>query len=340
MLDRQGRYGRLRGPWTLVSVFIVFAMLLSGCGGLQKKKVYHVGILSGLSSFSAIVDGFKAKMTELGYVEGENIVYDVQSTNVDIDVYKQISKKFVDDGVDLILAFPTEAAMEAKIATDGTDIPVVFAMGFTDIPGVNLVNSIREPGGNITGVRYPSVDIASKRLEFLLEIVPNAKRIFVPYLKGYPSVPGQLEGIRSQAQTLEIELVEFGTDSPAELQSEMDKLTGDNSVDAILMLAEPLVTTPSFYDVLGKFSYDNKVPMGGALINLDGYETIFGLRPDARTVGEQTALLADKIFSGTPAGTIPVFTPINYFDVNYRTATEFGLSVPEGLLRLADNVIR
>ena len=106
-------------------------------------------------------------MTELGYTEGKNIVYDVQKTNVDIDAYKKITQKFVQDKVDLIFVFPTEAAMEAKAATQGTNIPVVFDLAFTDVKGIDLINSVREPGGNITGVRFPSVDIASKRLEIL-----------------------------------------------------------------------------------------------------------------------------------------------------------------------------
>jgi putative ABC transport system substrate-binding protein len=113
-----------------------------------------VGVLSGLDAFAPAVEGFKSKMTELGYVEGKNITYDVQSTNVDIDAYKSISKKFVADKVDLIFSFPSEASMEAKAATQGTDIPVIFDLAFTDVPEVNLINRVREPGGNITGVRF------------------------------------------------------------------------------------------------------------------------------------------------------------------------------------------
>jgi putative ABC transport system substrate-binding protein len=326
--------------WKLASVFMVFTLLLSGCGGSQQTKVYRVGILSGLSAFSPVVDGFKARMTELGYVEGENITYDIQSTEVDIEAYKKITQKFVDDEVDLILSFPTEASMEAKIATEGTDIPVVFTMAFTDVAGIDLIDSVREPGGNITGVRFPSVDIAIERLEVLVEIVPTAKRIFVPYLTGYPNVPGQLEAIRPQAAKLGIELVEFGAGSPPELQAELDKLSGDNGVDAILMIAEPLAITPPFYSILGKYSYDNNIPIGGALMDIDGYESIFGLLPDAKTVGEEAASLADKVLKGTPAGTIPVFTADGYFQINYRAAQKFGVSVPEGLLKRADNIIR
>jgi putative ABC transport system substrate-binding protein len=288
------------------------------------------------------LDGFKAKMTELGYIEDENIIYDVQSTEVDIDAYKRITQKFVEDRVDLILSFPTEASMEAKAATQGTDIPVVFAMSFTDVAGINLIDSVREPGGNITGVRFPSVDIAIKRLEILLEIAPNAKRIFVPYLTGYPNVPDQLEAIRPLAKSLGIELVEFGANSPAELQAEMDNLSGSEnaSIDAILMIAEPLAITPPFYSILGKFSYEYNIPIGGALMTTDGYESIFGLLPDSMQAGKDAAILADKIFQGTPAGTIPVITGDNSFQINYKAAQKLGVIIPEGLLKQADEITR
>jgi putative ABC transport system substrate-binding protein len=329
--------------WTLLTWVVAIAMLLSACGTSQQAKTYKVGVLSGLGAFAPAVDGFKSKMAELGYVEGQNISYDVQSTNVDVDAYRSITKKFVEDKVDMIFVFPTEASMEAKTATQGTGIPVVFSLSFTDVSGVNLIESIREPGGNITGVRFPSTDIASKRLEILLELVPNAKRIFVPYLKDYPNVPGQLDAIRPQAASKGIELIEFAATSPQDLQAELDGFVASDGVgiDAILMIAEPLAITPDFYSIMGKFSYEHQIPIGGAPMSIGGdYASVFGLIPDAKTAGEQAALLADKIFRGTSAGTVPVITADSYFQINYKATQIFGVTVPDGLLKQADEVIR
>jgi len=320
----------------------VLCFVISGCGTTQTTKVYRVGILSGLDAFSPAADGFKSKMTELGYVEGTNIVYDLQKTNVDVNAYQSITQKFVNDKVDLIYVFPTEASMEANAAIQGTNIPVVFSLSFTDVPGISLINSIREPGGNITGVRFPSIEIASKRLQILLEIAPQAKRIWVPYLKGYPNVPGQLDVIREQALGAGVEIIDFGAASPPELQAELDRRAAlsDLGIDAILLIAEPLGITPVFYSIIGKFSYKHKVPVGGALMTTDGYESLFGLLPDAKTTGEQAALLADKILKGTKAGTIPVVTADNYLQVNYKAAQTFNISIPEGLLKQANEIIR
>jgi putative ABC transport system substrate-binding protein len=342
MFENKGSFGKYTRIWALISCVMMAALLMSGCGQAQESKVYRVGVLSGLDAFSPAIDGLKAKMTELGYVEGKNISYDVQKTNVDIEAYKSIAKKFVDDKVDMIFVFPTEASMEVKAATQGTNIPMVFALSFTDVKGINLINSIREPGGNVTGVRFPSVDIASKRLDILLEMVPDAKQIFVPYLKGYPNVPGQLDAIRSQAQSRGISLIEFGATSPQDLQAELDSLvTPDGkSVDALLLIAEPLGLTPDFFTILGKFSYEHQIPIGGAPMVVGDYASIFGLLPDAKTTGEQAALLADKVLKGTAAGTIPVTTADGYFLINFKAAQELGVTVPEGLLKQADEIIR
>ena len=95
---------------------VVVAFLISGCAGAQQTKVYHIGILSGSEAFATIADGFKAKMTELGYVEGKNVVYDLQKLNDDRAGEKRITQKFVADKVDLMFVFPTDPAIAAKAA--------------------------------------------------------------------------------------------------------------------------------------------------------------------------------------------------------------------------------
>ncbi len=70
------------------------------------------------------------------------------------------------------------------------------------------------------------------------------------------------------------------------------------------------------------------------------YSSIFGLRPDPKAAGEQAALLADKIFKGTPAGTIPVITPESWFQIDIKAAQQLGVTVPESLWKLANEVIQ
>ena len=340
MLSRNQSHTRIRSGWTILVGVVVFSLLLSGCGGAQKPKVYRVGVLSGLDFVADITDGLKVKMTELGYVEGKNIVYDVQKTNFDMDAYKRILKKFVADKVDVIFVFPTEASQEAKAATQGTTIPVVFA--FAQIEGMGLVNSVREPGGNITGVRYPGPDLAVKRFEVMHELVPQAKRMLIPYQKGYPIVASQLELVRPAAAAAGITLVEAPAANAAELETifQAQAKSADASPDAILLLAEPLTVTPDAFTVIGKFAAEHKLPIGGALMSAGGYESVYGVNVQNVAVGKQAAPLIDKIFKGTPTGTIPVVSAENYFQINYKVTQALGLKVSEGLLGQANEIIR
>ncbi|MBI1877828.1 MAG: ABC transporter substrate-binding protein [Chloroflexi bacterium] len=326
----------------LILLFLLIAavLILSGCNVEAAPKVYRVGILSGIDFFATTVDGFKAKMTELGYVEGQNIVYDIQKTNFDPPTEERILKKFVADKVDLIFVFPTEASLAAKAATQGTNIPVLFAHAFVE--GNTLVESVRQPGGNITGVRFPGPDIAVKRLEILHELVPQAKRVWAAYQRDYPSVPPVLEVLRPAAASLGVTLVEVPATSAADIQADLQARakSADIDIDAILFLPEPLTVAPDAFPVITKFAVEHKVPIAGPLISAEGSGIVFGNLSDSVEVGKLAAPLADKIFKGIPAGTIPVVSPESHLRINYKVAQELGLTVPEGLLSQADEIIR
>ncbi len=339
MLSSNRSQNRIRNGWTFILVgVVVVSLLLSGCGA-PAPKVYRVGILlSNLEIFAPTADGFKAKMTELGYVEGKNIVYETQKAST-ADQESAV-KKFVANKVDLIFAFPTGGALAAKAAAQGTDIPVLFANA--NIEGVDLVKSVREPGGNITGVRYPGPDLTVKRFEIMHELAPQAKRMWVPYRKDADIVQAQLEALRPAAAAAGVTLVVFPASTAADLQADLDARakSADIGIDAVLMIAEPLTVTPDAFTVIGKFAAEHKLPVGGALMSAGDYASLFGVATDSAAVGRQAALLADKILKGIPAGTIPVTSAESYFQLNYKAAQAQGVTVSEELLRQANQVIR
>jgi putative ABC transport system substrate-binding protein len=324
----------------LIGVVLVGAAIYFLMPKKAEEKVYRVGVLSGLDFFADTADGFKAKMTELGYIEGKNIVYDIQKTNVDMVSYRNILKKFVEDKVDLIFTFPTEASMEAKAATQGTGIPVVFTNAFTE--GTSLVNSIREPGGNITGVRWAGPDLALQRFEIMHELVPNAKRMWIPYQKGYPIVKSQLEALRPAFAAANLTMIELPADNATELEAKLQEQAQsfNNKTDVILMIAEPLCVTPDPFKVMAKFATGHGIPVGGAFMSMEGYASLFGVTPQSIPQGRQAAFLADQILRGTPAGTIPVVSAESFLQIDYKVAQELGIAVPESLLNRADEIIR
>jgi putative ABC transport system substrate-binding protein len=335
----KGNKIRFRQQKLFVTLLIAVCVFLGGCTG-KKPKVYRVGIVSGVDAFASIADGFKAKMTELGYVEGKNITYDFQRLNADPAGDERVVKKFVADKVDLILAFPTEPALAAKAAIQGTKIPVVFAI--STIEGTNLVEKVHLPGGNITGVRFPGPESTVKRLEMLHELVPEAKRVYLIYDRNYPAIPIALEGLRPTSSSLGITLVEDTINNLEELKSAIEKraASGDIGIDAILIMPDILTHSPDGFATILEFANKHKVPIGGCMGFMADLGALFSFFPDNIEMSKLAAGLVDNIFKGAQAGTIMVTTPKCYLRLNCKAIQELGLKVSEGLLNRADEIIR
>jgi putative ABC transport system substrate-binding protein len=173
-------------------------------------------------------------------------------------------------------------------------------------------------------------------------MVPQAKQIWLPYQKDYPAVPPELEVVRPAAAALGITLIEFPADDVAHLQAELEQRSksGNLGFEAVLLIPESLSTTPAAFEVIAKYTRPLQIPVGGSFIVTEDYGTLFTVTIKNVEVGQQAALLADKIFKGTSAGTIPVVTPQLFLRINYKVAQQLGLTVPEGLLNQADEIIR
>ncbi len=91
---------------------------------------------------------------------------------------------------------------------------------------------------------------------------------------------------------------------------------------------------------MGQYAAEHKIPIGGAVMMVGGYESIFGMSTDNVAVGKQAAPLANRIFKGISAGTIPVASAESYLQINYKAAQTLGLKLSDGLLRQANQVIR
>lgn len=332
--------------WVIAAAVVLLVLGISGYFLFFKEKisqkattekVYHVGVLSALDFFFPAVDSFKQKMTELEYVEGKNIIYDIQKAPSPVG-NQDIVKKFVEDKVDLILVFPTEASIEAKEVTKGTNIPIISIAA--SVEGNDLIKSIQQPGGNITGVRFPIGEVAAKRLELLHEIAPKAKRIWIPYLKDYPTVASALAAVKPLARSLGLTIIEAPFADPKEVTAYFKKVNVSSGIDAILFVPEPISIIPPYTDQVYAFANTHKIPVVSATV-LDGDTgPIFGLIPSNEEFGSLAAPSADKILRGIPVGTIPIVTPESELQINYKVIQKLGLTISEGLLSRATKIVR
>jgi putative tryptophan/tyrosine transport system substrate-binding protein len=329
----------------LVVGIIVVALVFAGIGGSffygKKKtpKVYHVGILSSFGAMSDIADGFKDGMKELGYIEGKNIIYDLQTKDNDPEGEKQAVEKFINDKVDAIFTFPTGASVTAYTLANGTKIPVIFNM--CGVEGNISIESVRHPGGNITGVRFPGPDNVVSHLEILLELKPQTKKIFITYDPSYPNTPIMVNALRSAAISKGVTLIEAPNTSLEGIKADLQKLVVEKNIpDAILLLPEGFSSSPDIFGAMNKFANKYHIPIGAGMPYMLELGTLFTLIPDDVEMGKLAAPIVDKIFHGTKAGEIPLVTPNNHLWLNYKVAKELGLNISDGLLGRAEHIIR
>jgi ABC-type uncharacterized transport system substrate-binding protein len=135
-----------------------------------------IGFLGPTSAdvFSDRMRGFQRGLKETGFVEGENLTIVYRWAEGQFDLLPAMAADLVGRQVNVIATGATSAALAAKAAT--TTIPVLFIVA-DDPVGLGLVASVARPGGNVTGVNLLSAEVASKRLEFLRELIPGAARV-------------------------------------------------------------------------------------------------------------------------------------------------------------------
>ena len=121
------------------------------------------------------MEGLKAGMRNLGYKDGKNIVYEVVNTSGSKEKIANAVKEVIEKKVNVIYAITTPVTKEVQRLTEDKLIPVVFSV-VADPVGSKFVKSIKEPGGNMTGVTNLAIELTEKRLEMFKRIVPNLKR--------------------------------------------------------------------------------------------------------------------------------------------------------------------
>ncbi|MBN2352846.1 MAG: ABC transporter substrate-binding protein [Spirochaetales bacterium] len=337
--------GRPRFPIRIRSLLALAAAvsLLSDCVPKKAEKI-TVGILA-VYTFTAAIDGFKAGLAEQGYVEGENAAYD---TFVMVSTSKELERaaihdtigRFIRAKVSLIFVMGTPMTIAAEELTRDTGIPVVFANALVETG--NLIRSVQEPGGNITGVRFPGADLTVKRLELLLRITPKVKRVWVTFDPKNASAAAAITALRPAARSAGVTLVEAPIAGVADIKADLKarEAAVNPGFDAILIMPEGFSQSPEGFGMISKFAEQRNLPVAGSAAYEAERGAVFTYIPDDREIGMLAAKLAAKIFKGTPAGSIPVVTPESRLRLNYARAQKLGLRIDEGLMKLSDEIIR
>lgn len=316
--------------WAGFTTLILLAMLMSACGNAPEAKTYTIGVVNYLDILQPIYDGFKAGLADLGYVEGENITFIYNGAIApERSAIEAEVQSLIDQDVDMIYAMGTLPALVAKDLVAGTDMPVLFAP-VIDPVGEGVVESIAQPGGNVTGVQ--NANFSPKGLELLLKIVPETEIVYVFY---HPNDEVSLtvsQALPDAAKSLGVELA----------------LTPVNSADEALPIVQSLpagasilmIPTPTFGALTSveKLAVELNIPVGS--YDQPSNNTLFSYMVDWPTQGRQAARMADQILKGAKPADLPVETADPFFTVNLPIAQQYGIVISDQILNQADTIIR
>ena len=277
------------------------------------------------ASLNQIVDNLQTKLEEIGKEKGVNFDISYENCNADANVMEQIISDFQADGVDLMVGVATPVAMRMQSMTEGTDTPVVFS-AVTDPVGAGLVESLEEPGANITGTS-DYLDTASV-MNLILAVNPDVKKVGLLYDVGQDSSAAAIEEAKAFLEEKDIEVVERTGTTTDEVQLAADALVADG-VDAVFTPTDNTIMTAEL-SIYEKFM-EAGIPQytGADSFALNG--AFMGYGVDYANLGQETADMVSQILLD---GADPAATPVKTFDngtatINTETCEGLGLDLEQ-----------
>jgi putative tryptophan/tyrosine transport system substrate-binding protein len=301
----------------------------------QPAKLPTIGFLgqSTRSASSEWVAAFTQRLRELGWIENRTVAIDYRWGEGREERFAEVAAEFVRLKVDVIVTSGTPQVLATKQAT--SVIPIIFATA-GDPVGNNLVASLAQPGGKLTGLSNQNNDLAGKRLELLREVVPGLRRVAIMLNVGNPSAVLEPGEVQAAAGTLGLELVTLEIRHAQDIVPAFEALKGRS--EALYVSPDALINTNRIRI--------NILAAGARLPTMHGsrdYVEAGGLMsygPNWPDQFRRAAELVDKILRGTKPDNIPVEQPTKFdLIINLTTAKALGLAIPERFLLRANELI-
>ncbi|MGO8921657.1 MAG: ABC transporter substrate-binding protein [Xanthobacteraceae bacterium] len=303
----------------------------------QQPVMPVIGFLSSLSSgyIASRMPSFRQGLKETGYIEGHNVVIEYRSAEGQYDRLPGLAADLVDRKVAVILAVGgTDPAKAAKAAT--ATIPIVFGSA-ADPVNAGIITSLNRPGGNVTGVSFLGSSLEAKRLGLLNEIVPAGAAIGVLVNPGFPDADLEVRVLQEGAIAINRQLYIARASTEAEIDMAFATLV-QQGAGALLVVQDALFVSrraqlmalAARYKLPAIYVQREFAEAGG----LVSYGTDFadGYR--------QMGLYVGKVLNGAKPADLPILQPTKFeLVINLKTAKTLGLTIPPGILSIADQVI-
>jgi putative tryptophan/tyrosine transport system substrate-binding protein len=304
----------------------------------QPGKVPRIGFLppSGDSNNPGPqVEALRRGLGDLGYIEGKNILIEYRYMEGMSDRIPSLVAELMQLKVDVLVVAPLQAIRAAKQATK--TIPIVMVTNFDPV-ATGLVDSLANPGGNLTGLTRFTRELSGKRLELLKEMVPKVSRVGVleaasagpnPYFKDYEPA----------ARALKIQLEALELQGPNPDLEGVFRETAKRRVDALITARNPLLIINR--KQIADLAIKNRLPLMSEGSDFAESGALASYASDDVANFKRAAVYVDKILKGAKPADLPVEQPTKFeLVINLKTAKQIGLTIPQWVLTRADRVIK
>jgi len=299
----------------------------------QAGKVPRVGLLTAGVSQDRI-DAFREGLRQLGYLEDQNIVIEIRSSEGKSERLPSLATELVKLNVSVIVASSSDTTRAAQDITK--TIPIVMALS-GDPVGAGFAASLARPGGNITGFTTLVAGLYTKRLQLMREAVPKLRRVAALWRRENPSHRAIVKEIEEAASSLGLQVHLAEVRNPGELQQAFSAITkarvgaflvpGDNMFDVV---KGQLLDLASRNQLPAMYAAKTYVEAGG----------LMSYAADQNDLFHRAAGYVDRILKGAKPGDLPIQQPTKFeFFINLKTANALRLAFPRTLILQADKVI-
>lgn len=310
--------------------------LLCFTSSVAAQKVYRIGALVAEDQFVPAFEGFKKKMAEVEYIERKNVTYDFHNAKGDIDALRKLAQKIVQAKPDLIVTSSTTASIPVAKLTEGTNLPVVFLSAGNPL---KVVKSYASSGNNLTGISSSILELTEKRFQLFKELTPVVRRvIFINNPKG-PNYEDYIVSTREAARRMGFMLAEV----------EVQAMNGEEGRKQIFLIRQKLgdglfvppdATLVAATEDIAQQAIKEKLPTVGPNVQTVGRGLLIAYSSNYYALGQQGAILVDKILRGARPTDLPIEQPSKLdLAINLKTAKAIGLKIPKEILLRADEVI-
>jgi putative ABC transport system substrate-binding protein len=303
----------------------------------QHGKVWRIGYVGTLriEHASRYFKTFREELQRMGYIDGKTIVIEYRASQGQLDRIPDLVQQLVNSKVDVLVVNNIVAIRAARRST--TTIPIVMATA-VDPVAAGFVHSLRQPGGNITGISSLLGELSARRIELLKELVPDISRAAILWDADGPGPRRRFQDYLTVAKTLKLQIQSLEVKGPTPDLEKAFQAAQSGRAQALLIISNPslLEHRQSVMALTARHALpsiaENKVFVErGGLISYAA---------DAEDQAKNLAKIVAKILNGARPAELPVEQTTKFeLVVNLRTAKTLGITVPQSVLIQATRVI-